>query len=75
MARNQKATTLGVTIPVDMAQAVYQLVREGRYASVSEVVRAAVQRMLDKEGIVLPEPTGDENTTAKKQGGARQRPR
>ena len=46
MAKNQQATTLGISLPVEMAQAVFQEVRDGRFTSASEVVREALQRML-----------------------------
>lgn len=75
MARNQKATTLGVTIPVAMAQALFQLVREGRYASPSEAVRAAVLLLLDKEAVHLPPPDDPAHTVAKNQAGNRSRRR
>jgi Arc/MetJ-type ribon-helix-helix transcriptional regulator len=75
MARNMKATTLSVTIPVTMAQVVYDQVREGRYASASEVVRAALQQMLklDASGGFIG--TGDDDEPGRPFGSSRQRPR
>lgn len=75
MARNMKATTLSVTIPVTMAQVVYDQVREGRYASASEVVRAALQQMLkldDSGGFI---GTDDDDEPGRPFGSSRQRPR
>lgn len=75
MARNQKATTLSVTIPVTMAQAVFQLVRDGRFSSPSEATREALQLLLDKEGVTLPPPDDPSHSIAKNQAGNRSRPR
>lgn len=72
MARNMKATTLGVTIPVEMAQAVYREVREGRYPSASEVVRAALQLLLKLD----PDAeAADPDAPGQPFGGSRQRPK
>lgn len=73
MARNMKATTLSVTIPVAMAQAVYQEVRDGRYASASDVVRAALQALLKLDPAGLAAPVDD--APGRPFGGSRQRPK
>lgn len=52
MAKHQKqrATTFSVTVPTEMAQQIFQLVRDGIYGSAGEVVREALVRLLAAHG-------------------------
>lgn len=47
MAKHQKATHLSISLPQDLAQAVYQQVRNGTYNSAGELIRDAVRRLLE----------------------------
>ncbi|MBL8752376.1 MAG: ribbon-helix-helix protein, CopG family [Planctomycetes bacterium] len=48
MAKHQqRVTNLTITLPNETMQAVYQLVRDGRFASANEVVRAAIDMLLE----------------------------
>jgi hypothetical protein len=46
MAKNLRAAILSVNLPMELAQAVYQQVREGKFTSDDEVVRAALRQFL-----------------------------
>ncbi len=44
--KQKRGTALAVNVPLEMAQAVFQLVRNGTYASAGAVVRAALTQFL-----------------------------
>lgn len=44
--KQKRGTALAVNVPLEMAQAVYQLVRDGTYTSAGAVVRAALTQFL-----------------------------
>ncbi len=46
MAKNLRSATLSVNLPMELAQAVYQQVRDGKFTSDDEVVRAALRQFL-----------------------------
>lgn len=46
MAKNPRSATLSVKLPMELAQAVYQQVRDGKFDSDDEVVRAALRQFL-----------------------------
>ncbi|HEX5050770.1 MAG TPA: ribbon-helix-helix domain-containing protein [Planctomycetota bacterium] len=54
MGKNPRSATLSVNLPMELAQAVYQQVREGRFTSDDEVVRAALRQFLQVD--VVPGP-------------------
>ena len=59
-SKNRRATALSVSLPMEMAQAVYQQVRDGTYHSAGAVVREALRQLLKLEGdesTAEPEPT------------------
>ena len=41
-----------ITLPLDMAEAVEEKIRSGRYASVSEVMRDGVRALLERDAAV-----------------------
>ncbi|MFY9341433.1 MAG: hypothetical protein WAT39_03010 [Planctomycetota bacterium] len=45
--QQQRATTFSVTVPTEVAQRIFGLVREGVHGSAGEVVRAALDRMFE----------------------------
>ena len=49
-SKNRRATALSVSLPMEMAQAVYQQVRDGTYHSAGAVIRAALRQLLKLEG-------------------------
>jgi Arc/MetJ-type ribon-helix-helix transcriptional regulator len=55
--KNLRSTTLSVNIPMEIAQALYQQVRDGKFASDDDVVRAALRAFLKVgEGPAPEEP-------------------
>jgi Arc/MetJ-type ribon-helix-helix transcriptional regulator len=67
MAKNLRSATLSVNLPMELAQAVYQQVRDGKFDSDDEVVRAALRHFLQTdEGDAAPEvePTRRERRRA-----------
>jgi putative addiction module CopG family antidote len=49
-SKNRRATALSVSLPMEMAQAVYQQVRDGTYHSAGAVIREALRQLLKLEG-------------------------
>lgn len=49
-SKNRRATALSVSLPMEMAQAVYQKVRDGTYHSAGAVIREALRQLLKLEG-------------------------
>ncbi|MBM4060384.1 MAG: hypothetical protein FJ265_04690 [Planctomycetes bacterium] len=60
MAKHQhlRAATLSVTLPLEMAQAVFDRVRAGAFGSPGALIREAVRRLLEAEP--SPAPPDDE---------------
>ena len=50
MARHSRYTTLSISMPLELAQAVFAEVRSGRFATASGVVCEAIRRMLEGDG-------------------------
>lgn len=50
MARHSRYTTLGISMPLELAQAVFAEVRSGRFDTESGVVCEALRRMLEGDG-------------------------
>jgi|JI9StandDraft_2_1071091.scaffolds.fasta_scaffold291534_1 Arc/MetJ-type ribon-helix-helix transcriptional regulator len=65
MGKNLKSTTLSVNIPVEIAQALYQQVRDGKFTSDDEVVRAALRHFL-KIGEQPENPSTDDAPPTKR---------
>lgn len=56
MPKNLRSATLSVNLPMELAQAVYQQVRDGKFTSDDEVVRAALRAFLHvDEHVPAPE--------------------
>ena len=55
-AKNRRGTALSIKLPMEMAQAVYQQVREGNFDTAGGVIRAALCSMLglDEFGRAVP---------------------
>ncbi len=49
-SKNRRATALSVSLPMEMAQAVYQQVRNGTYDSAGQVIREALRQLLKLDG-------------------------
>jgi len=45
--------TRSIKIPDQMWKAIESLVEQGKYASVSEFMRAAIRQLLEKEGVEI----------------------
>lgn len=64
MAKNQRSATLSISLPIEIVQAVYQQVRDGKYPSDDVVVYEALRRFLMPEGA---DPAADmDNPTARR---------
>ena len=50
MARHSRYTTLSISMPLELAQAVFAEVRSGRFDTESGVVCEAIRRMLEGDG-------------------------
>jgi len=50
MARHSRYTTLSISMPLELAQAVFAEVRSGRFDTESGVVCEALRRMLEGDG-------------------------
>lgn len=57
-AKNRRGTALSIKLPMEMAQAVYQQVRDGHFDTPGGVVRAALCSMLKLDD--LGQPLSDE---------------
>lgn len=54
--RNKRGTALSVNMPMEMAQAVYGLVRDGTYDSAGAVIREALRQLLERDGLTPGSP-------------------
>ncbi len=72
MAKNLRAACLSVNLPMELAQAVYQQVREGKFTSDDEVVRAALRQFLhvgDESTAAAPPQTDERTPRRPRRGG------
>lgn len=60
-------TTLNVSLPVELGRFVEQMVNDGHYASASEVIRAAVRLLKERE--MAQERADLDKTMAKERAG------
>ena len=58
--KQKRGTALVANVPLEMAQAVFQLVRSGAYASAGAVVRAALTQFLNSPVDPNRTPEGDD---------------
>jgi hypothetical protein len=77
MGQPRRSTTFSVTIPPDMAEAVFQQVKQGIHGSAGAVIREALRLMLDLDedgapNSPPPPPEGDK-AKFKQRGGSRLR--
>ncbi len=78
MGQQRRSTTFSVTIPPDMAEAVFQQVKQGHHGSPGAVIREALRQMLklDEDGVPLeapPAPATETEPKWKQRGGSRMR--
>jgi Arc/MetJ-type ribon-helix-helix transcriptional regulator len=76
MSQPKRATTFSVTIPPEMAEAVFQQVKQGHHGSAGAVIRAALRQMLQlgEDGAPLDAPPPpDDAPKWKQRGGSRMR--
>ncbi|MEO6597127.1 MAG: ribbon-helix-helix domain-containing protein [Planctomycetota bacterium] len=76
MPKNLRAATLSVNLPMELAQAVYQQVRDGKFTSDDEVVRAALRQFLKVGEGESESPTGVSDAAGSdtgRRGGRRKR--
>jgi hypothetical protein len=76
MGQQRRSTTFSITLPPDMAEAVFQQVKQGHHGSPGAVIRAALQQLLqlDEDGVPLVPPPAPANEPKWKQrGGSRMR--
>jgi hypothetical protein len=59
--KQKRGTALAVNVPLEMAQAVFQLVRSGAYASAGAVVRAALTQFLQSPAEPSGPPASDDD--------------
>ncbi|MBL8728040.1 MAG: hypothetical protein JNM25_06390 [Planctomycetes bacterium] len=71
MAKNLRAATLSVNLPMELAQAVYRQVREGRFTSDDEVVRAALRQFLQVDEASAAAPKVDDRAADRPRRGGR----
>ena len=69
-AKNRRGTALSVKLPIEMAQAVYQQVRDGNFDTAGGVIRAALCSMLglDAQGNALSSAADDAPRRKPKRG-------
>lgn len=73
MVKTPRVTQLSVALPQEMAQAIYQQVRNGTYGSASELMRDAVRQLLKLDEAESEQaPPSDPNRRPPRTG-ARQR--
>jgi Arc/MetJ-type ribon-helix-helix transcriptional regulator len=60
MARHSRYTTLSISMPLELAQAVFAEVRSGRFDTESGVVCEALRRMLEGDGDADTQTSADD---------------
>ncbi len=50
MVKQPRSTQLSISLPQEMAQAVYQQVKNGTYTSAGDLIREAVRQLLERDG-------------------------
>jgi Arc/MetJ-type ribon-helix-helix transcriptional regulator len=60
MARHSRYTTLSISMPLELAQAVFAEVRSGRFDTESGVVCEALRRMLEGDGDADAQTSADD---------------
>ena len=73
MGQPRRATTFSVTIPPEMAEAVYQQVKQGIHGSAGAVIREALRLMLKFDEDGAPPPPPPEGQRHRQRGGSRMR--
>jgi len=58
-------TTLNVSLPPELGEFIQRRIDSGRYASASEVVRAALRLLEECEGQMVPQPVASRHCAAR----------
>ncbi len=73
MVKTPRVTQLSIALPQEMAQAIYEQVRNGTYGSASELMRDAVRQLLKLDE--APPPAPSDPSQRQPRTGSRQRSR
>lgn len=68
MARHSRYTTLSISMPLELAQAVFAEVRSGRFDTESGVVCEALRRMLEGDGDADTQTSTDDEDDGSSRG-------